>query len=127
MKDKPDCSRNILKDDRGSVIVETSSAIVLIMLVFLTGIYFLTAYRTKIVMEMAAKEGARQYQVSHSISNTYKELELGNISGVSVTSTANGVLLTKKIDITMPIIGEYLFNLKASAKFRKENAILYYR
>lgn len=127
MTNKPDRSRNLLKDDRGSVIVETASAIVLIMLVFLTGIYFLTAYRTKIVMEMAAKEGARQQQVSHSISNTHRELALGNISGVSVTSTANGVLLTKKIDITMPIIGDYLFNLKASAEFRKENAILYYK
>jgi len=122
-----DCGRKLLKDDRGSVIIETSLAIVIIMAVFLSGIYFLTAYRTKIIMEMAVKEGARQYQVSHDTSNTTKELALGNISGVHVSISGNSILATKKLNITMPIIGDYLFNLKASADFRKENAINFYR
>lgn len=121
-----DWSRKLLKDDRGSVIIETSLAIVLIMVVFLGGIYFLDAYRTQIVMEMAVKEGARQYQVSHDISNTNKELALGNVTGVTVSIYTNRIWAMKNTHITMPIVGNYLFNLKASAEFRKENAILYY-
>ena len=121
-----DCSRNLLKDGRGSVIIETSLAIVLIMLVFLSGIYFLDAYRTKIVMEMAVKEGARQFQVSHDTSNTNKELALGNVTGVTVSTYSNRIWATKDMHINMPIVGSYLFNLKAGAEFRKENQILYY-
>jgi len=119
-------SSQLLDDEKGSVIVETPMAIVLIMCLFLGGIYFFSAYRSKIVMEMAAKEGSRQYQVTHNISNTYKELEIGNVSGASVTTTGSGVLITKKLAITMPIVGNYQFNLKASANFRKENKVLYY-
>lgn len=120
------CSRKLLKDDKGSVIIETSLAIVLIMLVFLCGICFLDAYRTKIVMEMAVKEGARQYQVSQDTSNTNKELELGNISGVNVSTNGNRIVVEKNLKIHMPIVGEYLFDLKASAEFRKENKLLFY-
>ena len=119
--------RNLFKDEKGSAIVETTSAVVLLMLVFLSGIYFLMAYRTQIVMEMAAKEGARQSQISNSITNAQKELKLGNISGVSVSTTGKRVVVSKNLQINIPIVGDYLFNLKASAEFRKENKILYYK
>jgi len=120
-------SKKLLKDEEGSVIVETASSIVIIMLVFLCGIYFITAYRTQIVMEMAAKEGARQFQVSKSITKTQRELVLGNISGVNVTTSGDRVIVAKDMQVKIPIVGDYLFNLRASAQFRKENKVLFYK
>lgn len=122
-----DFGRDLIKDDKGSVIIETSLGIVIIMLVFLSGIYFMSAYRTKIVMEMAVKEGARQYQVSHDISVATNELRIGNVKGVTIKANGSRVTASKNIQINVPIIGDYLFNLKTSAEFRKENKILYYQ
>lgn len=118
--------KQFIKNDKGNAIIETPLAIILIMTVFLGGVYFLTAYRDKIVMEMATKEGSRQYQITHSTSYAYQELQIGNVSNATVTASGNGVIITKNINITMPIVGNYLFGLKTSANYHTENQKLYY-
>jgi hypothetical protein len=118
--------RKIYKDEKGSAVIESSMAIVLIMAVFLAGIYFLTAYRDKIVMEMAAKEGSRQYQIKHDTSYAIKELEIGGVKNATVSASESGVSITKNIKITMPIVGNHLFALKANADFHTENKIFYF-
>lgn len=118
--------KTFFRNEQGNAIIETPFAIIILMTVFLAGIYFLTAYRDKIVMEMAAKEGSRQYQITHDISYAKKELAIGNVANATVTASDNGVTITKNTKITIPIVGDYLFGLKASANYHVENRKLYY-
>lgn len=118
--------KKLYHDESGTMIIEASVAIVVILAVFLTCIYFTQAYRAKIVMEMAAREGARSFQISQDISDTYKELSIGNIKKASVSSTEDGVRIIKHYDIKIPIVGDHLFNLNVSASYHNENQVLYY-
>lgn len=118
--------KQFILNDKGSAIIEIPLAIILIMTVFLGGVYFISAYRDKIVMEMATKEGSRQYQITHSTAYAYQELQIGNVSNATVTASGNGVKITKNIAITMPILGNYSFGLNTSANYHIENQELYY-
>lgn len=119
--------KDIYRNEKGTMIIEASIAIVVLMAVFFTCVYFTQAYRAKIVMEMAAREGSRGLQVSQDISSTYSELSLGNIKSPNVNSTKDGVKIVKHYDINIPIVGKHVFNLSASASYHKENKVLYYQ
>ena len=123
--------KRLLEDKRGNTMPEVAVAIIILSAVFMTGTYMITAVRHNLVMEMAAKEGARALAVSNSITTgeqmAKNELKIGNVSAnVTIDKSLNKVTVSKHYGFYVPLLDTYMFNLNASAAAHKEENKLYY-
>ncbi len=122
-----------LNNRRGSGIIETPIALMLLSMLFVFFSGYCFAYYHKVVMGMAAHEGAREYgvhrQVDRALARTVSELRLGGIrdADVAYDTVRSQVVVTKNIGFYVPLAGRHLFRLVARADFRPENALNYFR
>lgn len=125
--------KGMIKNQRGSGIIETPIALLLLSMLFLFFTGFCFAYYNKTVMNMAVHEGAREYGVHRNLQDalilTENELRLGGIKdGRVIYDTLNKkVVITKNIGFYIPLTKNYLFHLVSSAEFRVESDLNYYR
>jgi len=125
--------RRFLKNDRGSAIVEVAIMFPIILMLVFGFIMFTHAVRINTVLEVAAREGARDYAKTHNKTQTIKkvkdELSIGGISpgDASIKISENGqerrVTVELSYPIYVPFAGEYGLRLKGDASFYKENDI----
>ncbi len=124
--------KKLLKEEKGSAIIEVSIALPILLGLFMGLVFYTNAMRYKLVIDMAAKEGARTYQVTHgniskAKTRAYEELTLGNVGGASVETIPNGVRITKPYGFYIPMFGRYLLDLKSEHQFHKELDHRYYK
>ncbi len=118
---------------RGSGIVETPIALMILSMLFVFFGGFCFSYYNKTVMNMAVHEGARDYGVNRNIHSaietTKRELWLGGIKEARVFhDSLNGrVVAIKDIGFYIPLTKRYLFHLVSSAEFRQEREMDYFR
>lgn len=116
--------KKFFEDEKGNVLVESAIAIPIILGLFMGFIFFANAYRYKIVMSQAAKEGARMYQLSMGdIQETEKyankELSIGRVSA-KVSINGGKVTVEKPLAIKIPLFGGHLIKLKSEHEFKEE-------
>lgn len=115
----------LLQDKRGNAqVVEFAILLPLILGVFLSSLFFLSANRIDTVLQMAVKAGAREYRVTESVSlgkkKVEEELAIGGVPGTKVSVVGDGYLAEKNYGFYLPIFDRYMFRLKAFAEFKKE-------
>lgn len=124
--------KKILKDEKGNALIQTAVVIPMILGLFMGLVFFCNAYRYKIVMTMATKEGARAYAISHdeqvAVGVAREELSVGRVRGVNFKVESDGTFVASKpYGFTIPLYGKHLFNLKAQHKAKKELEYRYYK
>lgn len=115
----------LIADKRGNAqVVEFAVLLPLILGVFLSSLFFLSANRIDTVLQMAVKAGAREYRVTESVvlgkKKVEQELQLGGVPGVRVTVQGEGYLAEKDYGFYLPIFDRYTFHLSAYSEFQKE-------
>ena len=123
--------KKFFKDEKGSAIIETFVALPMLLGLFMGLVFFTNAMRYKLVVNMSAKEGAREYQVTmknsqKAIEKTHKELTLGGVVGANVTVEDDGIKVVKPYGFYIPMSNKYLLNIKAHHIFTEEITERYY-
>lgn len=116
--------KKLMKEEKGSALVQTAIVIPIILLMFLGLVLFSNAYRYKIVMSMAAKEGAREYAVSmgdrdEAAKIAKKELAMGGVDA-DVTVAGRKVKIEKPIGVNITLFGNRKIKLKTEHEFKEE-------
>ena len=119
---------NILKDNKGSVTVELSLFIALICGIIFGYMSIMGGIRTSIVLQVAAREGARAYATTDSASagQIKANLELatmgvtGTVPVASVEGTGRSITITKVHNYTIPLFGTYTSTLRGYCTFAVE-------
>lgn len=117
--------KRMLKDKRGNAIIETSVMLPLLLGLFMGLVFFTNSFRYKIIANMAAKEGARAYEInlgnaSRAISKAEEELALGGVKGASISVVNGGVEVVKPYGFHVPESGNYLLSIKGYHVFKPE-------
>lgn len=123
--------KRFLKDEKGNALIETAVSIPMLMGLFMSLVFFTIAMRYQLVISMAAKEGAREYQVSmgdegKARSRAYQELSIGRVIGANVSINGDEVTVTKPYGFYIPLANKYLLNIKSTHVFKKEIVERYY-
>jgi len=128
----------LIDNDKGTVIIEVSMAMIIIMGLFIGYVMYTNAMRYQLVMSMAAKEGARTYMAAYKkysdISRAVEEakdkaeseLIIGGVPGATVKVEDKEVTITKPYGFYIPATNSYLLNLEAGAQFHEEVELEYY-
>ena len=104
------------KDNRGSaVIVELAVLLPLMIMIFYGFTIFTNALATDLALKTAAREGAREYAITHNVSDGIKrandELDSSKIKDATVVSfkegDGRGIKVSKKIGVNVPFAGFY--------------------
>ena len=123
--------KQILKDERGNSVIIAPLFVLILCSLFLGFVLYTGAYYQKHIMNMAIREGAREYrvkeQIDKAITTIYRELELGMVGGCAVSVDRYKVTVRKDIGFYIPLAKKYLFNLESSAEFSKEEDLHFYR
>lgn len=116
-------------DDRGSVVLEVAIITPIILMLVFGYLFFLQAVNTKMLLQTAAREGARVYAAQGSAtaaeSAAYRELDQQGIdsSDVSVTARKSGsdvwVTVDMPYSLYIPFAGDYDMTLTGKAVFRR--------
>ena len=119
-----------LRSEDGSAVVETALMLPIVLMLVFGFIAFTQAVATKVVLETAAREGARSYAVSNSAATAQakvrEELAVGRINPdaaqVVAQSTGGGraVTVTMPYSFHVPFAGGYSPTLAGSAVFKQE-------
>lgn len=115
---------SILKDDKGTAIVEFNAAMVFIILIFNMALFFQTAAYQKLALNMAARESARIYRysagdMSKAISVGQNELSIGGIDA-EITIDDGEAIAKKEYRFGLPIIGAVNIPLEGRYSFKHE-------
>lgn len=125
--------KKLIRDEKGNAIIETAVAIPMLLGLFMGLVFFTNAMRYKLVINMAAKEGARTYQVTmgnriKTINKTNEELTLGRVEGASVDIDVFGtVKVVKPYGFYIPLYDKHLLNIKGEHLFMDEIEERYYQ
>lgn len=95
-----------IKDERGSAITEFALTIPLVLILVFGYIFFMKGVETHIIMQTAAREGARAYANPiygvdmniYSIAVANRELLENNIKGATVIADSEGLSRVVKIE-----------------------------
>lgn len=123
----------LIRNRRGSGIVETPIALMILSMLFVFFAGFCFAYYNKTVMNMAVHESARDYGVNRNIGGAIEtakdELWLGGVKDARVfyDSTQKRIVAIKDIGFYVPLTKHYLFHIASSAEFREESPLHYFR
>lgn len=119
-----------LRSDRGSAILETAIMLPIVLLLTFGFIFFTQAVATRIVLETAAREGARTYAVYNSAAmaedKVMQELAVGQVDPDDVEIIIEGSSYQRVVTVKMPysfyvpFAGEYAPVLVGSAVFKLE-------
>lgn len=127
--------KKILTDEKGSAWVELAVLLPLLLMIVFGYLSYTNAIRDDLVLQMAAREGAREYSTSNSISKTKSVakdiLKSGGIQpDLIIIETKEIVRSAKEIErivtvkkpvkFYIPAIGEYDISLKRGAMFYAE-------
>jgi len=118
----------VLKNNKGSATIETA-VMFLLLIMLLTGfIYFINGVTVYSVLQVAAREGAREYSLSDSESKAIKKVKMELKSGgidpkdvnISTKKIGNERQMTVDTDYNfyIPIAGSYDLKLQGGATFR---------
>lgn len=117
----------LFKCEKGSVIVELGLLVPLLAAITYGFIMFTNVVRTDIILQVAAREGAREYSVSNSsnkaINAAKLQIEMGEIDVDSVTITPKSkdkeriVAVNKTMTFYIPFAGPYNIELQKGAVF----------
>lgn len=120
----------LLKNNRGSVIVEVAVMFIIVTMLATGYIYFTQFMRVKTALKIAAKEGAREYSItnnpSKARSRVMAELSLAGIDSdtVDISISRDGkkriVNVRARDGFYIPFAGEYDLNLRGGAEFTLE-------
>lgn len=118
--------QNLRKCEKGSVIVELAILTLVLASLALGFNYYANAIRKDIILQIAAREGARTYATTLSsgeaISAAYSEL--GEVDGATVTSFIDGydrgVTAETSLSFYIPLAGDYNINLEKTSVFHVE-------
>lgn len=125
-------TKQFLKEEKGNAIIQTAVVLPMVLGLFMGLVFYTNAMRYKLVMNMAAKEGARMYQISKgdsskAMSKAYEELSIGHVGGASVGIIPNGIQVTKPYGFYIPFYDKHLLNLRSEHEFFEELDKRYYK
>ena len=125
VKKLKDLINQFLKEERGNAIIQTAVVLPMLLGLFMGLVFYTNAMRYKLVMNMAAKEGARTYQATHGNFNkaetrANEELALGGVGDANIEAVLNGIKVTKPYGFYIPAFDGYLINLKSEHQFFEE-------
>ncbi|MBO8160677.1 MAG: pilus assembly protein [Thermosipho sp. (in: Bacteria)] len=125
-----------IKDAKGSAIVEVSIMLPIVLALVFGSIMFIQAQRTQIVLDMAAREAARDFaktdSVSRAILKAEEELRIGGIDPdkTRITPIRNGYERQVKIEISYPLmipfVGKIDPKLTGHSTFHVESSTVYW-
>ncbi len=123
--------KKFVSNEKGSsTIIETAVAVPVILGLFMGLVFYANAMRYKVVMNMAAKEGARYYQATKdngkAVGKAYEELGLGHVSA-NAKVTGGGIEITKPYGFYIPFFDKHMLNLKSKHDFFEELDHRYYK
>ncbi len=127
--------KELCSDSKGSTVVEVAIMFPIILALIFGFMWFTQAIRMDTILQVAAREAARQYAVSDSASRAVQkardELALGNIDSSRASIRAYSDRGERKVTVTIPYLiqipfmGEYPLKLQGSAVFRLETSAFY--
>lgn len=127
--------KRLCSDSKGSAMVEVAIMFPVVLALVFGFMWFTQAIRMTTVLQVAAREAARQYAVSDSASRAVQkardELALGNIDRSHVSVKTYSDKGERKVTVTMPYLiripfmGDYPLKLQGSAVFRLETSAFY--
>lgn len=117
----------IIKNKKAAALVETAIMVPLLVMIIFGFISYTQVIKDSLVMQTAAREGARRYAVYHdagkAISTAYAELAAGKVSGATVIPLASGqdrgVRVEKDVIIKIPFTEIQVFTLKNEVWIRQ--------
>jgi len=125
-----------LGNENGSSVVEVAIILPLILALTFGPIFINMAQRTQMVLDTAAREGARDFaksdNVSRAVSKAKKELQIGGVNPNDTTINAirNGYERQVKIEMDhpmmIPFVGLLDPKLRGSATFHVESTTTYW-
>lgn len=121
---------NFIKNERGaSEIVETIFALQLILMLVFGMIFFIMTARDDVILESAARSGAREYGITGSeedaLIKAYDELKLGGAKG-NVYFEGDTLVVSRGVGFSVPFVGNYNFGIKKRSLFYEETESWYY-
>lgn len=120
-----------IKDERGSSeLIETAVALQITLALILGMIFFILAAKDDVIMESAARSGAREYGITGergaAYTKAYEDLEIGRVKGASVYFEGDSIVVYKKLRFNVPFVDKYNFGIKKSSKFHREDDTWYF-
>lgn len=124
---------DLLKDSKGSTIVEVAIVLPVIFFLIFAFIYFIELSRVSTVMELAANEASREMAISkdHSISmnKAYDVLDAGHLTLIGDGSynvrLQGGQIAVERSVSSIPFMSN-IFTMTKTANYRSEDDTLYY-
>lgn len=124
-----DTIRFIKNEKGGAELIETIFALQIILILTFGMIFFISAAREDVIIESAARTGAREYGITGStqdaIAKAKEELRLGGVDA-NVNFSGNEIVVSKPIKFTVPFLENYNFGLKKKSLFYRETDSWYY-
>jgi Flp pilus assembly protein TadG len=124
-----------LKDERGNAVIEVAIMFPIVLALVFGFMMFTQAMRVNTVLQVAAREAARQYAVSNdparAVQKAREELSLGNVDPKRATILTNADGAERKVTVKfpygfkVPFAGEYPLTLQGSAVFRVEQSAFF--
>lgn len=120
----------LLRDEKGSALVEVALMLPIILGMVFGFLFFTHAVRMNTVLEVAAREAARNYAVTHDLTKAKNkakdELAMGNINPAKAVITVSSVGNEKRASVKMPFpiqipfFGLHDLMLEGQAVFHEE-------
>lgn len=122
--------KKFLKDEKGaSELVETIVALQIVLMLAFGMIYFISAAREDVIMESAARTGAREYGITGSkndaIAKTHEELKRGRVSA-NIFFSGDAIVVTKTRKFRVPFARTYTLAMQKKSQFHEEADSWYY-
>lgn len=124
------------KDDKGSAVVEVTILLPIILMLVFGFIFFTQAIRVNTVLNVAAREGAREFAITHSssraIAKAKEELAIGGINPNDATVTTYQKGYERSVRVELPyfghiaFVGKYPLMLKGEMTFHQEPYTTYW-
>lgn len=110
---------NILKKTKGAALVEVAIALPILVMIVFGFIYFTIIIKETLVIQTAAREGARHHAVYHdpvgAVNTAEAELKRGLVSGARAKATYGhnyrGVRVEKDITLSIPFSEIHIFTI----------------
>lgn len=123
--------KNLVKCEKGSIIVELGLLLPLLVAITYGFIMFTNVIRTDIILQVAAREGAREYAVTNDINKAKNsailQLKMGGVDIDIINIESENIdkkriiKVNKNISFYIPFAGQYDIRLKKGAVFYEEN------
>ena len=122
---------HLLKNEKGSSeLIETLFVLQIILMLIFGFIFFINTVREDLIMDSAARTGAREYGITHDssmgVAQAEQDLATGRVRGASVYEDGESIIVSKPIEFHVPFAGDFNFGLRKQHEFRHEVETFYY-